>query len=565
MAERKAPDLESVEVDVSETFESDREIDSETDAGSTDDGAETGAAESAEPVLRVRRTRRSGRGRRASGRLSDRVRARCGRIAVAVREMFSPSHVKSQMTSKSFRAGGYTVAVCLGVIVVGCAALGLIEALPASATSIDISESGTTTVSDETKDYLAELEDDITIYLVAEEGEEDDYLTMLLASYESASSHVTVEQRDPVLYPAFTSQYTSDDLSDNSLILVSGEDSEVVPYDDLYTANYSTYTYDFAGESAITRAIVSLTSDDLPTVYALSGHGDVTLPSTVTDSAESSNIAVEELNLLSESAVPEDAAAVVLYAPESDLSEEESDRLLSYLEGGGSFLLITDYSTYSTDGMSNLASVMDSYGLRSVDGIVVEGSAGMSMAGYPYYLLPSVESTEATSEVSSSGMYVLFPLAHGIETIDNYRSSLVIEPLLSTSDEAYVKTSPDTAETLELEDGDVAGSTMVGAAVTESVDGGETHVVWYSSTMFLDSQVDARVGGANSDVLIESITWLTGAEGTTVSIEAKSTGTTMLTMDASSATLLSAFFIGAVPIVLLLLGFSIWRERRRRS
>ncbi|HIT45531.1 MAG TPA: hypothetical protein IAC28_05515 [Candidatus Aphodovivens excrementavium] len=54
----------------------------------------------------------------------------------------------------------------------------------------------------------------------------------------------------------------------------------------------------------------------MPTVYQLSGHSSTTLSSTVSAAVEDANIQLEELNLLSEGDVPDDADAVAIVAPE---------------------------------------------------------------------------------------------------------------------------------------------------------------------------------------------------------------------------------------------------------
>lgn len=478
-----------------------------------------------------------------------------------IKRTFSKENVRTLFTQRSFTSGGYTALSCVIVIALAAAVVGGVEALPSTWTQIDVSEGQTTSITDATEEYLDELEEDVTIYLIAEEGEEDTYLSILLGKYADASDHVSVQQKDPVLYPTFTSQYTTDELADNSLIITCGDSFRAVGYSDLYTMSSSSYSYDFAGEQAITGAIVAMTSDDPPVVYSLEGHGAAELPSTVTDSLETSNVEIDELSLLSEGSVPEDADAVILYAPESDLSEEEADALLEYLEEGGSFLLLTDYDDTN---MPNLAELMDAYGVQAEEGLVVEGGAGYYLSGYPYCLLPEVQSHEATSTVSEAGSYILMPLAHGISEIDQYRSSLTISPLLQTSANAYIKVDPNNAETLEREDGDEVGTTMVGVAVTEDVDDGEqTRIAWYSSTSFLNTQIDARVGNANSNMVCDTITWLVDADETTTAIASKSTGTGMLVVDESSAAMVSLFVVVVVPVFFLVVGFVIWRSRRK--
>lgn len=416
-----------------------------------------------------------------AGRVS-RIGAAVKRIASGMRESLSRENLKRLFTARSFTVGGYTAATCLAVLAIAIVAVMVVEALPATYTSIDISEDQTTSISDETREYLGGLEQDVTIYLIATEGEEDEYIQALLDKYADASDHVAVVQKDPALYPGFTSQYTSSELNDNSVIVESGDSYKVLDYCDIYTLNTATYSYEFGGEASITSAIKSVTGAETATVYVLSGHGESELPDDVLSDIELASMQTAELNLLSEGNVPDDADAVIMYAPQSDLSDDEKDALLDYLQEGGSFMLITDY--LSAD-MPNVDEVMDSYGLEAVDGLVVEGDSSYALSGYPYYLLPSIGSSDITADLSGGNTYVLFPLAHGIREIDEYRSSLEIEPLLTTSSDAYVKADPENVQTLEQEDGDESGQFMVGAAVSEDLgDDAETRVVWLGSTTF---------------------------------------------------------------------------------
>ena len=105
----------------------------------------------------------------------------------------------------------------------------------------------------------------------------------------------------------------------------------------------------------------------------------------LSDAIASDNLLLEDLSLLSEGEIPQDAAALLIYAPQSDLSESERDLILDYLQQGGRLLLVTDYSE---EERPNLDAVTAYYGLSSVDGIVLEGDASRHMQGYNYYLLP---------------------------------------------------------------------------------------------------------------------------------------------------------------------------------
>ena len=113
-----------------------------------------------------------------------------------------------------------------------------------------------------------------------------------------------------------------------------------------YSSYYSTGTTEenFDGEGQLTSAIAYVTSETLPVVYSITGHGESSLGTVASDVALKQNVEVKDLNLLSEGAVPEDADAVLIYAPTSDYSSDEADMLISYLEAGGAAFIMTNYT-----------------------------------------------------------------------------------------------------------------------------------------------------------------------------------------------------------------------------
>ena len=80
-----------------------------------------------------------------------------------------------------------------------------------------------------------------------------------------------------------------------------GSATTYVSYNDIYeydlTNYYTTGEYDvnFAGESALTSAIDYVTSEDLPKVYALTGHGEGELSAAFQNAVEKENIDLAEL------------------------------------------------------------------------------------------------------------------------------------------------------------------------------------------------------------------------------------------------------------------------------
>ena len=379
------------------------------------------------------------------------------------------SFFKNDFNKKTIKNGSYSM-VITAIVIVAVIVLNLIVGeLPTKYTQIDASEGKIYSIGEETEKLVKNLDKDVTLYLIAQSGSEDEVIQKMLQRYEDLSDHITVELKDPVLYPSFTSNYTDDEVSENSVIVKCGDKSRVVNYSSMYESSMNYYNYSstvtaYDGEGQITSAISYVTSDDNPIVYTLEGHGEASLSSSLTELIEKSNIETQSLNLLTEEAVPDDASCLMIASPTKDISADEAAKVIEYLQNGGKVLILSDYSAGE---MPNLNSVLNAYGVNKEESVVFEGDMQHYISMTPYYILPDMESHDITS--SLSGNYILMPIAQPITELEDARDTLEISPILSTTDDAYAKTNVDNMETLEKEDGDTDGPFNVGVAITEEV------------------------------------------------------------------------------------------------
>ena len=475
-------------------------------------------------------------------------------------------HIKKGINKKTLKNGSYSVILSVIFVVIIVVVNLIVDAFPSTYTELDVSDQQLFSIGDQTKDFLKELDKDVTIYQIAQSGSEDEVVSKLLQKYEEASDHIKVEKKDPVVNPKFTSEYTDEEVSSNSLIVVCGDRSKIVDYNNIYESSmdYTTYSYTtsgFDGEGQITSAISYVTSDNLPVLYTLDGHGEKSLDSTLQEDIEKANIEIKSLNLLTEESVPEDADCLMINSPSTDISEEERDAIIEYLENGGKAMIFSDYTEESMD---NFDAVLENYGVERVDGIVIEGDAQHYAMQMPYYLLPDVSSAEAVSDFSSQGYFVLAPYAQGIRQLDNVRDTLTIESLLTTSDEAYSKTDLNT-ETLEKTDEDIDGPFDIGVSITEEVDDDKTtQIVYYSTANLMDSQINQMVAGGNEQMITESLNWMCSTdEASTISIPSKSLEVSYLTVTAYDAAYWKICVMGLIPGVFLVVGFVVWLKRRK--
>lgn len=487
---------------------------------------------------------------------------------INLKEMISSYREQRKRNKKLLKHGTYSMAVTAVVIAIVVVLNLVVQEIPSKCREIDLSSQKLYTIGEQTEKILKNLKKDVTLYYIAQDGTESSDIKNLLEKYEEGSKHITVEQKDPAVFPKFASQYTSDNISNNSIIVVCGDKSKVVDYSSMYeiSINYQTYSQEvtgFDGEGQLTSAINYVVSDNMPVLYNLEGHDESSMSETMKETIEKANIEIKSLNLLSEEAVPDDAECLFIFAPATDLTKEEADKIISYLENGGKALIV---SNYTDEDMPNFESVLENYGVQPVDGIVLEGNTDNYVSQNPYYLLPNIESGEINSELSSQSRYVLVPLAQGIKKADNIRDTLNISSILTTSDSAYSKTNLKDMDTMEKEDGDIDGPFDLAVSITEKVgDDKETQIAYFASASIFNDSINSMVSGTNYELLSASLAWMCSTDDSNqISIPSKSYDTTTLTVPTADINFWSIFVTGVLPVCTLLIGFGIWMKRRKQ-
>lgn len=493
----------------------------------------------------------------------------------------TPVKNKAGLNKKYLKIGSFSITMTAVVVAVVIVLNLFIAEIPSIYTKFDLSSTDLYSIGEETETVLAGVCEDVTFYILAQRGSEDQTVLELLERYSAINDHIKIKTVDPITNPTFIEQYTSESLNSNSVIAESSKRFYVVDYYDIYVRQLDTsyteeelynyyYTYytfptvtNFAGELAFTTAVDYVTRDDLPTSYSLTGHGETAVSSTYETYIDAENIArVTDFSLLTIDSLPEDCSSVIINQPTSDISADEAEKLKAYLDEGGNIILVTGALSYNSKLMPNLSSVAKYMGLEAVDGIVIETNQNNYMMNN-HYLLPNIGTTSSgpLSLLSNSKIYVLANAAHGI--ISDGTSDIV--PLLSTTSGAYVKTDLSAEDTSKTE-GDIEGVVYVGAAVEIQGDGTRSDTgkfVWFSSPAIMDEAADMYVSGGNSAVFMATLNWMSENK-TNLSILAKSMQVEALTVPAADAGIWSIVVIFAVPLVFFVSGFVVWYKRRKR-
>ena len=128
----------------------------------------------------------------------------------------------------AFRGGGYAMVITAIVLAIAILVNVAVSALPTNLTQFDMSASKLYSITSNTKAVVNNLEDDVTIYWIVQADEEDAIIEALLDKYDSLSDHISVEKKNPDVYPTFAEQYTDEDVANNSLVVECGDRSRYI-------------------------------------------------------------------------------------------------------------------------------------------------------------------------------------------------------------------------------------------------------------------------------------------------------------------------------------------------
>ncbi len=467
---------------------------------------------------------------------------------------------------KALKTGAYSIGMIAAAVAVTIVLNMVVEQLPGSWTSLDLTGNKLYSLTDQTKEYLKGVNEDVTIYVLVNEDSEDTVLGQTLDRYEELSEHIKVQYVDPIQNPRFHTQYTSGSVSTNSLIVVSEKRSKVINANDIYVTSYDFdgYNYNssvtgYDGEGQITSALDYVLSDNVPMVYITEGHGEQALSTSFKNSLSKENVEYDTINLMDYETVPDTAACLVINGPAGDLSEDDKDKVIAYLNRGGKVILNVGYREVATPNLDAVLAYMD---LSIADGLVVEEDPS-NYYQIPFYLLPTITANSYTSGIYGK-YYVFAPYSQGIVVPEEQEYDTIrYSQFLRTSSNAYSMRNFESATEYGRQEGDAEGPFALGVEAVKTLDDGEAVMVVYSSPQMFTDDISLMVSGANQMLFTNTISHFVDHE-TTVSIPAKDYEVSTLMITQKSALTLGLITMIFLPVSSLVIGFVVWFRRRRK-
>ncbi len=473
------------------------------------------------------------------------------------------------MNTKNIKFGGYSTAVTAIVVAIAVILNIIVNQLPASWTQFDLSSNKIYSIGDKSEEVLDKLKTDVTIEVLSNKKNANKQLSNFLQRYKDASKYINIKYIDPSIDLQLSKKYST--LSVNSLIIKSGNKEKTVDYQEIFAQDYNSYymtgnaSTSFNGEALVTGAIAYVSSDNLPVMYYLTGHSETSPGSLVSNMAANQNISFEELNLLT-SAIPEDCDVLLINAPKKDYTAEEADRVISYLDNGGKALIL---ESYTESEMKNFESVLNAYGVKTLDGIALESANHYYQQ--PIYEVPKIENSEITEGLNGSNIMLISSL--GLAKTEGSNAS--VTALLSSSDGAFLKKVVNgSISNFDKEQGDTEGpfayaylaekeASASDANGSERSDGGKLIVVGAES--ILDESVNQQLNVANMEFFGNCLAYLAGGDDSiNLAIPSKDMSTSYIAIKALQQMILMILTIIIIPASVFTAGLVIWLKRRKK-
>lgn len=468
------------------------------------------------------------------------------------------------ISGKGIRLVNYSIGLLVVSTALTIAVNILVRKLPENVISIDVTSNKMYSITEDTKQLIEALSEDVTIYVLASEETKDANLDITLQKMAGLSAHLAVRYVDPAVNPMFYKDYADSEPTANSLIVVGPVRSRVVDYSDIYEyeMDYTYYNYQitgYDGEGQILSAVSFVTTDDMPKIYIVVGHGELELEGAYTRSILKENVEYEELSLLTVEEIPADAQALIVDAPIRDYSEDDVEKVLSYLEQGRNALIIP---AQTNEPLTNFDRILEFYGVSTIEGMIFEADASRYYAQIPFYIFPEIAYDAITAGILDGAVFA--PYSQGL-SYQPEAADILYTPLLETSDEAYSKVDLESVtEDYNRTGEDIAGPlTLALKAEKQLADGAVSQAVIVATENLFTEDADGIVPGNNIKLFGGVISALTAHESS-VSVPVKYFDMTILAFTTQTVYMVGVFAILLIPTGCLVTGFAIWLYRRRR-
>ncbi|WHZ13738.1 MAG: Gliding motility-associated ABC transporter substrate-binding protein GldG [Nitrospira sp.] len=411
----------------------------------------------------------------------------------------------------------------------------------------DFSENQNYTLAPETHRVLRGLTRDVNVTVFTREKDPGyQAYKERFDSYRQASPKLTVQFIDPERQPKVAQNYgiTRTDIA----IFESGPQSVRITS---------------PAEVEITGALLRVSRDSKKRLVFLEGHGERSLEdkdrgglAMTKEVLQKQGYDIGTVTLLQESAVPENTDVLIIAGPRRAVTQEEQERIRTYVAKGGHLMVLVD-----PDTQANIDDLLGTWGLELGRGVLVDLQDRLAQGDLTALLVRTFTDHEITHELTAA---VLFPLARHLVFHEDKGKDWDYVPLARTSPRSWAETDIKGRVVSYNEKEDIQGPLALAAALTpkQAPDEGKPRpaLIIVGNSAFASNSFINFPG--NSDFFQRSIGWLT-EERDLISLTPKDPALRPFVPNPLQERILLYVQVIFLPAMTFLSGLLVWRKRRR--
>lgn len=446
-------------------------------------------------------------------------------------------------------------------------------------TPIDLTEDKLFTLTEESKEQVKDIDKNINIYFIG--YSEDDSTLDLARQYTKVNEKIKVEAVTATDRPDLAEKYGIETDS-QGIIVESGSQYKVLASSDLYSYDYTTYEKVNIAEEKLTASIRSVAAEELPKVYFLSSYSSFSLTSGMQYLSMYLENEVNEiytLDILSQGKVPDDCNTLVISTPEKDFDDIATNAIIDYINNGGNILWLNAAMVQNKE-LTNVNKILAMYGIKPFEvGIIRETDYSKMVSNSADLIMPEIQYADATNKLyDTEGVIFINATKINVASDEELQSLNVTRTeLIKTSENAYFRTDFENSS-YTAQEGEETGAFLVGAQFDKMIseENEETgakeiksKLIIYGENYFVsDYQLTQStytpmiLYRKNKDLVLNSIAYLSDREED-ITVR-KSTGSVTYTATEQENRIILGI-ITIVPVLIIIIGISVWIKRKRKK
>ena len=269
----------------------------------------------------------------------------------------------------------------------------------------------------------------------------------------------------------------------------------------------------------------------------------------------------------------EHCKCLIIPAIIEDISENEKNVIINYINNGGNILLLQESKSLITEEMPNFTEVMNLYGANITEGVVLESDSEKMIKNKPGYILADYNVGNDSGNICMIEPGVISFSDN--ETLE--RLGVKYNVIAKASDTAFLRTDMTVHDYSMTDSDSKLENAILGAEITKNIsEDTVSKMIIYSNSIFATDQtitindiltnetlkVPAISINDNEKAIVNSINYLINNDNR-VFIRKNSLESIPTLKFIQSSICVQTIFV--IPMIIIIIGYIVWRIRKSKK